>query len=98
EQDSATQNYERHFFRLYLAGDESEYGKIVKGLRNLFDNHLNCYDLDVINVVRNPELAERDNIIATPTIVKDNGSEPLMVIGDMSNGESVLSSLNLIKI
>ncbi|MGR3319634.1 MAG: response regulator, partial [Candidatus Anammoxibacter sp.] len=47
EQDSATQNYERHFFRLYLAGDESEYGKIVKGLRNLFDNHLNCYDLDV---------------------------------------------------
>ncbi|MGR3177129.1 MAG: response regulator [Candidatus Anammoxibacter sp.] len=96
EQDSATQNYERYFFKLYLAGNASEYGKIIECLKKLFDNHLNYYDLEVINLTRNPELAERDNIIATPSIVNGNCGEPLMVIGDMSNGASVLSGLGLI--
>ncbi|MGR3318427.1 MAG: response regulator [Candidatus Anammoxibacter sp.] len=91
------QNDEKHVFKLYIAGQPSEYNEIIESIRNMFDNHLQYYELEVINVVRNPELAERDNIIATPTIVKGNGSEPLMVIGDMSNGESVLSSLGLIE-
>ena len=49
-------------------------------------NHVKCYELEVINVIRNPELAERDNIIATPSIVKHHGSNPLMFVGNMSNG------------
>ena len=97
EQGSETQNYERHFFQLYLAGDASGYGKIIEGLHDLFDNHLNCYDMEVINLMENPELAEKNNIIATPSIVKHHYSEPHMVIGDMSNGASVLSGLNLVK-
>ncbi|MGR3177578.1 MAG: circadian clock KaiB family protein [Candidatus Anammoxibacter sp.] len=97
KQDSKTQHYERHFFKLYLAGYASKFCKIIKGLRNILDNNLNCYDLDVINLMKNPELAERDSIIATPTVVNGNSSEPPMVIGDMSNSETVLPGLNLIK-
>ncbi|MGR3220634.1 MAG: response regulator [Candidatus Anammoxibacter sp.] len=98
KQGSITPHYERHFFRLFLAGNASTYSKTIKGLRNIFNNHLNCYDLDVIDLTRNPELAERNNIIATPAItVKGNSDEPFMVIGDMSNNESVLTGLNLVK-
>ncbi|MGR3220114.1 MAG: hypothetical protein ACUZ8H_09910 [Candidatus Anammoxibacter sp.] len=64
EQVNGAPNYERHFFQLYLAGDASGYSKVVEGLRNIFDNHLHCYDLDVINLMENPELAEVNNIIA----------------------------------
>ncbi|MGR3177445.1 MAG: response regulator [Candidatus Anammoxibacter sp.] len=97
EKGSAKQDYERHFFQLYLAGDASGYSKIIEGLRDALDNNLNCYDLEVINLMKNPELAERDNIIATPSVVRGNRGEPLMVIGDMSNSESVLSGLGLIQ-
>ena len=97
KQCGKSQNYERHFFQLYLAGDEAVHNKMIEGLRGLFDNHLNCYDLDVIDLSTNPELAERDNIVATPTItIKGNSGEPFMVIGDMSDADSVLSGLNLI--
>ncbi|MGR3317113.1 MAG: circadian clock KaiB family protein [Candidatus Anammoxibacter sp.] len=92
-----TENDAKLFFKLFIAGQASEYSKIIEGLRNIFDKHLQYYELEVINVIRNPELAERDNIIATPTIVKCDNYEPLMIIGDMSNSERVLSGLNIIR-
>ncbi|MGR3319133.1 MAG: circadian clock KaiB family protein [Candidatus Anammoxibacter sp.] len=90
------QNDAKHVFKLYIAGQPSEYNEIIESLRDIFDKHLKYYELEVVNVKKKPELAERDNIIATPTIVRIHYSEIPMVIGDMSNSETVLSGLNLI--
>ncbi len=87
----------KNILRLYISGVLSLNNlKTVEDVNKIFENYPNgVYELKIINLLDNPELAERDNIIATPTLVLDDPVRPRMVIGDMSNSERVLSALNL---
>ena len=70
---------EKHFIKLFISGQPSEYKEMIESLRKMFDDNLKYYELEVINVIRNPELAKKDNIIATPTIVKYDCNKPRMI-------------------
>ena len=51
------------------------------------------YNLEVIDVIENLEMVEKDNILATPTLIKSSPPPERRVIGDLSDREKILLSL-----
>ena len=82
---------------LYLSGETPPSVAGAYNLRVLLDKELKGqYSLEVINVLDNPQRAEEDNILATPTLVKAAPPPEKRVVGDLSNEEKVLTALGLI--
>ena len=81
---------------LYMSGETPPSVAGAYNLRVLLDKELKGqYSLEVINVLDNPQRAEEDNILATPTLVKASPPPEKRVIGDLSNEERVLTALGL---
>jgi len=55
------------------------------------------YELTIVNILDNPQLAEGDRILATPTLIKMEPHPSKRVIGDISNTEKVMTGLELKK-
>ena len=81
-------------FRLYVVGQTPKSITVIENLKGLlqstFDAH---YNLEVIDVIENLEMVEKDNILATPTLIKSSPPPERRVIGDLSNREKVLLNL-----
>ena len=89
-----------HKFRLflYIVGQASRSEKIIKNLNQILESKFNKnYFLEIINIIDNPELAEHDKVLATPTLIKTHPPPVKRIIGDFNNKELVLSALDLIK-
>lgn len=70
---------------LYVAGDSLRSVGAATALRRLLDGvEGDAYTLDIVDVLEQPEDAERDRIVATPTIVRLHPSPRLQVVGDPS--------------
>jgi circadian clock protein KaiB len=84
-------------FRLFIAGRTTRSERAIAHLRRLMDQTLAPYDcsLTVINVVEEPQLAEIERIIATPTLIKDLPLPSRRLIGDLSEIAELLDLLNL---
>ena len=85
-------------FKLYLytSGETSNSVASAWNLKSLLDQELKGrYSLEVINVLDNPERAQENNILATPTLVKASPLPERRVIGDLSNRDRVLLGLGL---
>jgi len=54
-------------------------------------------DLEIIDVIENPQLAKDEKIIATPTVIKMLPAPIRRIIGDFSNREKVLLGLDLLE-
>ena len=82
--------------RLYISGQTPNSERAVANLRRICDEHFNgdC-DLDVIDVLQRPEVAEEQRIFATPTLVKESPVPARRVIGDLTEMNKVLSGLDL---
>jgi len=90
---------EREFFhlRLYVAGHSPKSLTALANLKHLCEEHLRSrYEIEVVDLVEQPELAARDEIVAVPALVRRLPAPVRMVIGDLSNTESVLSELQLL--
>jgi circadian clock protein KaiB len=71
--------------------------RAVENLRAICDEHLEGrYDLEVIDIYQQPVLAKTEQIIAAPTLVKEQPLPMRRIIGDMSNRERVLLGLDLV--
>lgn len=89
---------ERYVFRLYVTGATPSSGRAIANLKALCEEHLkDRYELEVIDVYRRPELAEGDQIVATPTLIKELPPPLRRLVGDLSDTPSVLVGLNLRK-
>ncbi len=66
--------------------------KLVKLLEDALDSH---YHLNVIDVIKSPELAHKDKILATPTLQKVFPEPMRTIVGDLSDAETVLLALGL---
>ena len=87
--------------RLYVVGKTHRSVKAIEDLRAILDDEIKAqgdYFLDVVDILKNPELAEDDKIIATPTAMKLLPPPLAKIIGDFSNREKVLLGLDLKKI
>ncbi len=82
--------------RLYVAGQTPKSLKAFANLKRICEEHLaGQYRIEVIDLVKNPALAEGDQILAVPTLVRKLPEPVKKIIGDLSNTERVLVGLDL---
>lgn len=87
---------EGHVLRLYVTGRTPRSERAIQTLRKLCDTELRGrYELVVVDVLVNPQLAEDEKILATPTVVKALPPPMRRIIGDLSDTEKVLLGLDL---
>jgi circadian clock protein KaiB len=86
-----------YILKLYVAGNTPNSMRALKTLRNILDEEFRgVYALKVIDVLKNPQLAEEDKILATPTLSKILPPPVRRIIGDLSDRERVLIGLDLL--
>ena len=82
--------------RLYVAGQTPKSIKAFANLKKICEEHLNGqYSIEVIDLLKNPQLAKGDKIVAIPTLVRKLPPPLKQIIGDLSNTEKVLVGLDL---
>lgn len=87
---------ERWDLRLYIAGQTPRSLAAFANLKQLCESHLaGKYHIEVIDLVKTPQLARGDQIIAIPTLVRRLPRPLSKIIGDLSNTERVLVGLQL---
>ena len=71
--------------RLYVAGQSSRSTAAIANLRRICDQHIpGRYEVQIIDLLRNPELAKDDQIVAIPTLIKKMPVPIRRIIGDLS--------------
>lgn len=87
-----------YVLRLYLSGTTPQSIRAITNIKNICEEHLpDRYELEVIDIHRQPSLLERDQILATPTLIKKLPLPLRKLIGDMANTEKILLGLDLRK-
>jgi len=82
--------------RLYIAGQTPKSITALTNLKKICEQHLaNQYNIEIIDLVRHPELARKDQILAIPTLVRRLPPPLKKIIGDLSNSEKVLLGLDM---
>jgi circadian clock protein KaiB len=82
--------------RLYVAGQTARAIAAFANLRKICEEHLpGQYRIEVIDLLRHPQLARGDQILAVPTLVRKLPQPVRKIIGDLSNTEKVLVGLDL---
>jgi len=82
--------------RLYVAGKTSKSVVALENLKKICEEHLQGeYSIEVIDLLETPQLAEGDQILAIPTLVKKVPEPVRKIIGDLSNEEKVLVGLDI---
>ncbi|WP_344765477.1 circadian clock KaiB family protein [Actimicrobium antarcticum] len=81
---------------LYVAGQSSRSLNAYVNLTAICEQHLRGrYQIEVIDLFLHPQLAKRNQILAIPTLVRSQPKPERKIIGDLSNTERVLKSLDL---
>jgi circadian clock protein KaiB len=86
----------RYVLRLYVTGSTPHSTRAITNIRKLCEEYLeDRYDLEVVDLSQNPTLAEGEQIIAAPTLIKKLPLPLRRFIGDMSHTERILIGLDL---
>ena len=86
-----------YILKLYVAGNTPNSMRALKTLRDILETEFKgVYALKVIDVLKNPQLAEEDKILATPTLSKILPPPVRRIIGDLSDRQRVLIGLDLL--
>jgi circadian clock protein KaiB len=82
--------------RLYIAGQTPKSVAALANLRRICDEHMSGrYEVEVIDLMESPHLAQKDQIVAIPTLVRQLPEPLKRIIGDLSNTQRVLIGLDL---
>ncbi len=82
--------------RLYVAGQTPKCTVAFANLRKLCDKHLpGQYHIDVVDLLKDPQLSRGDQILAIPTLVRRLPPPVRKIIGDLSDTEKVLVGLDI---
>lgn len=86
----------RYVLRLYIAGQSPKSILAIANIKRICEEELQGqYDLEVIDLYQQPHLAQGEQIIAVPTLIKKLPPPLRRIIGDMSDTERVLVGLDL---
>ena len=87
---------ERYVLRLYVAGALPGSARAVEALRDICEDYLRgSYDLEVIDVYQQPQLALDEQIDAVPMLVKRAPAPVRRILGNLSDKEHVIHGLDL---
>ena len=93
---TSTKSTKQWDLRLYVAGQTARAVAAFANLQNICEEHLpGQYRIEVIDLLKNPQLAKGDQILAVPTLVRKLPQPVRKIIGDLSNTERVLVGLDL---
>ena len=82
--------------RLYIAGQTPRAALAFANLKKICEEHLTGqYSIEIIDLLKHPQLARGDQIVAVPTLVRKLPQPVRKIIGDLSNTERVLVGLDL---
>jgi len=82
--------------RLYVAGRTQKSVTAFENLKRICEEHLRGqYEIEIIDLIEQPQLAKGDQILALPTLVRRLPEPIKKIIGDLSNTERVLVGLDL---
>jgi circadian clock protein KaiB len=88
---------EKYILRLYVTGMTARAARTIENLRTFCEKHLaGRYELQVIDVYQQPELARTEQIVAVPTLIKKLPLPLRRLIGDMSDEARVLVGLDIL--
>ncbi len=93
---SADPGEERFSLRLYVAGQSPKSVAAFENLKAICEEQLKGrYEIEVIDLLKDPRLAKDDQILAIPTLVRKLPPPLRRIIGDLSDTERVLVGLDL---
>jgi circadian clock protein KaiB len=82
--------------RLFVTGTTPRSARAIQNLRSICEDHLQGrYDLEVIDIYQHPEHVKAEQIVVTPTLVKQFPLPVRKLIGDLSDKERVLAALDI---
>jgi len=82
---------------LYVAGESQKSNKAIENLERYCQEHLeDGYTIEIIDLRQHPHLAEKEQIIATPTLIKMLPDPIRVLIGDLSDKHKFLIGMNII--
>jgi len=88
---------EKYYFRLFIIKNMPASERAYRNFLNTCESELKgLYRLEVIDVLENPQLAEDEQIVATPTLIKQSPPPVCRVLGDFYNKERVLKGLDIL--
>jgi len=86
----------KYVLRLYVSGSTLKSALAVENIKRICEQHLkNRYDLEVIDIYQQPNLARDEQIVVVPTLIKRLPPPLRRLIGDLSNLKKVLFGLDL---
>ena len=93
ENESTGKEYK---LRIYVAGENEKSQKAIQKLEKICKEHLQSnYEIEIIDLVKNPQLAAGDQIFAIPTVIRKLPPPMKKLIGDLSATEKVLVGLDI---
>jgi circadian clock protein KaiB len=96
EQPGSHSRQAKYVLRLYVSGSTLKSALAVENIRRICEQYLkNRYDLEVIDIYQQPNLARDEQIVAVPTLIKRFPAPRRRLIGDLSNLKKVLFGLDL---
>ena len=85
-----------YVLRLYITGTTPQSLRAIANVRDICEKYLHgYYRLDIIDLYQQPELAQEEQIIAAPTLIKQLPVPMRRILGDMSKAERVLIGLGI---
>lgn len=87
---------DKYILRLYIAGQTPNAVTALNNLKSICEEQLKGkYHIEVIDLLKNPQLGRDDQILAIPTLMRKLPLPVRLIIGDLSNTERVLVGLDL---
>ena len=87
----------KYTLKLFIIGETPNSVRALTNLKEICETHLpGKYDIKVIDILKEPQLAEDEKIVAAPTVVKELPPPIKQIIGTLSDKEKVLLGLDLI--
>ena len=87
---------EKWELRLYTAGQTPKSLAAIRNLKKVCEEHLaGRYEIEIVDLMKNPRLAKDDQIVAIPTLVRKLPDPVRKIIGDLSDTERALVGLQL---
>ncbi len=86
----------KYLLKLYVTGETPRAKQTIANVRRICNGEFcDQYELKIIDILKQPQLADSEKVLATPTLIKEKPHPARRIIGDMSDKEKVLLGLDL---
>jgi circadian clock protein KaiB len=87
---------EKIMLRLYITGAAVKSMMAIENIKSICEKYIKGrYELEVIDIYRQPDVAVKDQIVAVPTLIRTTGDNKTRLIGDMSDKSKIMKLLGI---